>query len=612
MPEGADAGAARWADACLAAALCAADPAALGGVRLRAPAGPVRDAWLAHLRAALPSHTPLRRLPLHAGDERLLGGLDLAATLDAGRPVLQRGLLAECHGGVLLLAMAERVAPATAARLAQALDTGRVRVAREGALDEQPARFGLVALDEGQGDDEALPAALADRLAFWVDLSGVSLRDIDATEPAPLASTADAAVDADIVEALCATAQALGIASLRAPLAAARTAGRVAATRGRTRATADDAALAARIVLAPRAIAWPSELEPSPDQPPAEPAPPDEQRSNDTDDATHESPERKLEDAVLDAVAAALPAGLLQRLATGAHTPSQRNGQGAGVQHRSPLHGTPAGVQRGDPRGGARLSVIETLRAAAPWQRLRNATATATATARPARVQVRADDFRVQRHQARSARTIVFAVDASGSAALHRLGEAKGAVELLLADCYVKRDRVAVIAFRGRGAELVLPPTRSLVRARRDLAGLPGGGGTPLAAALDAALALAFALRRGGDMPLLVLLTDGRANVARDGSGGRARAEAQALDAAGRLHRARVESLLLDIAPRPQAAALALAARMGARYVPLPHAGAQALSAAVRSQGGAPAAARLSGAAPATPRPPAAALPAAA
>ena len=97
-------------------------------------------------------------------------------------------------------------------------------------------------------------------------------------------------------------------------------------------------------------------------------------------------------------------------------------------------------------------------------------------------------DLRITRLQQRAATATLFVVDASGSSALHRLAEAKGAVELLLAECYVRRDQVGVIAFRGRGAEVLLPPTRSLVRAKRSLAALPGGGGTPLAAGLQAAL----------------------------------------------------------------------------------------------------------------------------
>ena len=124
---------------------------------------------------------------------------------------------------------------------------------------------------------------------------------------------------------------------------------------------------------------------------------------------------------------------------------------------------------------GGRLDLIETLRAAAPWQPLRRAEALRCGGPVGAQVLVRAQDFRLRRYQQRQQTTTVFTVDASGSLALHRLAEAKGAVELLLADCYVRRDQVALIAFRCTGAQLLLPPTRSLVRAKRCLAELPGG-----------------------------------------------------------------------------------------------------------------------------------------
>ena len=102
-------------------------------------------------------------------------------------------------------------------------------------------------------------------------------------------------------------------------------------------------------------------------------------------------------------------------------------------------------------------------------------------------LELRADDIRLKQAQERSDRLLIFTVDASGSSALARLAEAKGAVELLLAQAYARRDHVALVAFRGAGAEVLLPPTRSLVQTKRRLAGLPGGGGTPLASGLAAA-----------------------------------------------------------------------------------------------------------------------------
>lgn len=193
-------------------------------------------------------------------------------------------------------------------------------------------------------------------------------------------------------------------------------------------------------------------------------------------------------------------------------------------------------------------------------------------------MRVEAADFRVTRHKQRSATLTIFAVDASGSAALNRLAEAKGAVELLLADCYIRRDQVAVISFRGRTAELLLPPTRSLVRAKRSLASLPGGGGTPLAAAIDAALALALQSQRRGETPTLVMLSDGRANVARSGAAGRDAAHGDALRACQRVRQMRIKALFIDTSPRANALASELAAAMHAQYVPLPFANSRALS----------------------------------
>ena len=121
----------RIEDALAVAALLAVDGAALGGVILRGVPDPAREAWLQWLRSLLPQAQPMRRIPLGIDDTALLGGLDLAATLRLGRPVMQPGVLAQGDGGLLVLAMAERVSAEVAARLAQALDTGEIRLARE-------------------------------------------------------------------------------------------------------------------------------------------------------------------------------------------------------------------------------------------------------------------------------------------------------------------------------------------------------------------------------------------------------------------------------------------------------------------------------------------------
>jgi magnesium chelatase subunit D len=127
-----------WEDALMAADLIALDPAGLAGAVVRAGAGPVRDAFMARLKAGLPAGAPVLRAPCDVGDAELLGGLDLSATLSGGRTVAQRGLLARCDGGVLVVAMAERLAQTPAAHIAAALDQGEVVAERDGMTLARP------------------------------------------------------------------------------------------------------------------------------------------------------------------------------------------------------------------------------------------------------------------------------------------------------------------------------------------------------------------------------------------------------------------------------------------------------------------------------------------
>ena len=603
-------------EAATIAALLAVDPVGLGGVALRAPACAERDAWLALLRDLLPRDTPLRRVPLNISDTALLGGLDLGATLQAGRPVALQGLLAQADGGVLLLAMAERMTAAAAARFGSVLDTRSVHLQRDGLDSVYASRLAFVALDEGASDDEHMPASLADRLAFRL-LMGERADDEEGPQwtaqevLAARARLAQVHLPADEASALCAAALALGIDSLRASVFAARVARAAAALAGCDSVEEEHTAVAARLVLAPRATRLPpasppdsTEAQEPPPEPPesqenqteppsspppgSEPDPAQDGEDGDSDEAPEGEPQagQTLGERVLEAAQAAIPAGLLARLKISrlqrTKTPSSGS---AGAMQKNALRGRPVGARKGEPRAGQRLNVLETLRAAAPWQRLRHAALPATATQRP-RIVVRKEDFHVARFRQLGQTTTVFVVDASGSLAINRLAETKGAVELLLADCYVRRDSVAVLAFRGKTAEVLLPPTRSLARAKRSLAGLPGGGGTPLANAIDAAGAMADQIRRKGETPILVLLTDAKANIARDGSPGRSRAASDALAAAHQLRLSGYSALLVDASPQPQPGAQQLAAAMGAQYLALPYAGAQSLNQAVRTVAG--------------------------
>ena len=576
----------------IAACLLAIDPVGLGGAVLRGASGPVRDTWLTSLRDAMPEAAAWRRMPPHIAEERLLGGLDLAATLAAGRPVAERGLLAQANGGVLVVPSAERLSGSNAAVLAAALERGEVGIERDGLTLRAPARFAAVLLDEGEGD-ERVPTAIGERLAFIVDVDTPPSADFGAVRPArdvgriaaARARASRVAAGEDVVAALCEAALAFGVPSLRMSIFAVRAAQASAALAGRATIDQDDIALAAALVIAPRATMLPdlegagaqSEPPSQPNDKPTNEEPRNEETSEHDEPSAENSAAADLTEQLIEATRAAIPPGLLAELAAAASLTRRASPGGkSGATQRNATRGRPAGTRRGTPGRGVRLAVVDTLRAAAPWQRLRRQ-ALAAAPA-PGRVLVQSEDFRVARVKAKRETVTIFAVDASGSAALNRLAEVKGAVELILAECYVRRDQVALIAFRGARAELILPPTRSLTRARRALAGQPGGGGTPLAAAIEAATVLADTVRRKGQSALVVLMTDGKANIGRSGQPGRAAADADVADAARVFRMSGVTGLVLDIAPRPAELVRRLATAMGARYVPLPFADAATVS----------------------------------
>ena len=594
-----------WNDAELIAALLAIDPVLLGGVVLDHPSHDAAREWLTLLRACLPAGAPMRRLPASVTDDRLLGGVDLTATLTTGRLVVEPGVLAASDGGVVVLPMAERASASVLAGLVEVLDAHAVRVEREGIAARHEARVALVCYDES-ADDESLPQALVDRLAFrliGLHVFSCSVRTGEALAQAVASARvrhAQVNEGGDWLGAVCELASAYGITSLRAPLLAWRAARAHAALAGRDAVTEEDATVASRLVLLPRAITMPApppeaqeEAPPPPDQPPPdEPPPPppeaEQEERPDVPDTPPDEPEtppdgddasddaRPPADILRDAVTASLPPGMLEQLL--ARSAAMRGVQGRmGEETVSLLRGRPRGARSGEPRGGARLHLLETLRTAAPWQKVRGR------MDRSQRVALRKDDFRVRRFVERSGTTVIFVVDASGSSALARLSEAKGAIELLLAESYARRDRVSLIAFRGTTADTLLPATRALARAKKVLAALPGGGGTPMATAIDAAVLAGLTAQRAGSSPLVVFLTDGRANIARDGTPGRGKAGEDALASARAFAQSRLSALFVDTSLRPDAPTRALAAAMGARYVPLPSANSAALSGLVRT-----------------------------
>jgi magnesium chelatase subunit D len=213
----------------------------------------------------------------------------------------------------------------------------------------------------------------------------------------------------------------------------------------------------------------------------------------------------------------------------------------SGAGRRSRTLGDPSGhyVTSRQPPGRVRdIAVDATLRAAAPYLHRRQQEEGKT----PA---IHYTDLREKVRESRAGNLILFVVDASGSmGARERMVATKGAILSLLLDAYQKRDRVGLVSFRSQEATVLLPPTGSVELAQRHLADLRTGGRTPLAAGLAKAYELLVRYRQHAReiQPLLVLLTDGRANAATRGSD----PLADAMTRAAALRAVRVPSLVVD------------------------------------------------------------------
>jgi len=599
-----------WLRALEVAQLLVINPHGLGGVILRARSGPVRDRWLTYLNTITQlggMRLPLRKMPLGISDENLIGGIDLDQTLRTGKAVLRQGLLAQCDQQLLLMPMAERVEVGAVAKVVSALDNGFISIERDGQSRRIDSHFGVVALDEGIEDDEHPNEKIRQRVAFLLNLDILGWRDLPETDDdfVPDAHSlqdtrknfSKITVSEDSLNALVGVAEQLGVTSIRALNLAINTAKCLAAFDKDDEVTSIHLQRAIALVLSPRATRIPQSAPPEEeeqpenaqdqvDQEPPPPPPPDpteDQKQEDQEPESNTETPQALEDEILEAAQAAIPADLLARLADLADpkTPKGMGGK-TGAVKVGRIRGRPLGNMPGMPEGGKTLSIIDTLRAAVPWQRVRRAEMLAAGKTIPAgKIVIRKEDFRIKRYQERTQTLTMFIVDASGSSAMHRLAEAKGAVELLLAECYIRRDQVAVMSFRGSAAELILAPTRSLVKAKRALSGLPGGGGTPLSRAIDESFEVASVSMRKGLTPTLVFLTDGRANIAKDGSPGRSKAMEDAQQSARAASYYSFKSLWIDTSAQARDEGKALAALLGSMYLPLPNAGANEVSQAI-------------------------------
>lgn len=503
--------------------------------------------------------TPVIDLPLGATEDRVVGSLNVERAIKDGIKALEPGILGACNRGILYIDEVNLLDDHVADVLLDSAAMGVNIVEREGVSVAHPSRFILVGtMNPEEGE---IRPQLLDRFGLQVSVSGID--DVDLrVQIAKMADAFDSDPEAfaekcrqsqmelkenisqarkilrsvsmsdDLLRSVAGICIDLGVKTHRAEIVISRTAKTIAAFDGRTEVNREDVKKAMELALAHRMRSRPFEpptlnkekLEKSMSQHQHEKQ--HQHQNPKPQEKQEQQPREPDERQEANQTQAAMPQEQVFEIGTPidvrAISMTRKRDRIARRKTNGRRMNTIALRNRGRylrqrmPQEGKDIAIDATIRAAAPYQMTRIG---------PNAVKVLSEDIREKERVGKTSAVVLFVVDASGSmGAMQRMESAKGAVLSMLMDSYQKRDKIGMIAFKGKEAELILPPCSSVDLALSRLRELPTGGKTPLSAGLSKGLQLLQGeLRKDEETkPMMVLISDGRANV---GMGGKIKDE---------------------------------------------------------------------------------------
>ena len=535
----------------------------LGSLSIRASYSTVREAFLSNLLSILKPKR-LKKIYPFQNPTDFATSINMIDTLTFGMPKYSEDIFSS-NDIALILTNTEKMEKGLATFLINKIKNNKKKF--------------FIALDESE-KNEVPRANLSDYLIFSINLDGIRYKDLKrisinrkkiAEARENLAATE---VNKKTLDYLIASAEMLSISNMHVIFCTLKVAKSICAYKGKKSVSREDINLAISLSMIHKAKQIPEFQQEEKEEKP------DQEQLRDANESKASKSELNSEDKkmLIDALKISLPTNLIESLLSkNSQTISHGESTGSGERNNNFSAGRPIPSVSRKYSSDKRIDLMGTLTKAIPWQKLRSSSVT-----KNRKIIIYPQDIMIKRFEKQSERLLIFLVDASGSNAIGRLNEAKGAIEILLSDAYAKRDNVALISFSGLKADPLLLPTKSLVTAKKKLSSLPGGGATPLANGLLEAFNMADAARSRNIKPIIILLSDGRGNMSLDGVGDRVKAIEDTNYVASLIKRKAINNIFIDTSRRKTPTADELARELNGHYFQLPMANSGSISKAVQ------------------------------